>query len=93
MRGDMVVDRSGGAERRGGDQWAVVREVLAQQRHALSRAAEDITWPQPRVLQAQFAPRPAGQPGWHDRTAVQAVGFGVDEPSAQAPIRVGEEVR
>ncbi len=78
-------------ERGRGDQWPVTREVLAQQVHALSRAGEDVTLPQPHAVQVQFTPRPSGQARWRDRSAAQASGVGIDDAGRQAPGGVFEE--
>ena len=72
-------------ERGRGDQRPVMREVLAQQVHALARAGEDVTPPQPDAVQVQFTPRPSGQARWGDRSAAQASGVGIDDAGRQAP--------
>lgn len=70
---------------------AVVREVLTQQLHALTRAAQNVAEVQRYLMQPEFSPRPAGEPGRAYRAAVQATGAGVDDASGQMPGWVGEE--
>jgi hypothetical protein len=68
-----------------------MREVLAQQVHALPGAGEDVAPPQPHAVQVQFTPRPSGQARWRDRLAAQAGCAGIDDAGRQATGGVFEE--
>ncbi len=89
--GGVVVHACGCAERGRCHQRPVAGEVLAQQPHALSRFAEDVTRPHRHRVQAQFSPRPARQSRRGDRPPGQAGAGRVDDSRAEPSAGIGEE--